>query len=86
MRKTVSELTRIKADVSLTREKLYSCSETLESLTFELSNLNLDDIRTDEDGNHTAILKEIRQTSKAFNLAVKQHAEAVKKYREFFVC
>ena len=86
MRKTVSELTRIREDVSLTREKLQVYSEELESITYELTTLNLDDIRTDEHGIHTEVLKTCRSYTTKINKAIREHTEAVEKYREFFAC
>jgi len=85
-RKTVTELNRIKADVSTTREELHNCSETLENLTFDICQLNRDDIRVDEDGYHKESMKLIRSLTRDINKAAKLHAEAVVKYREFFAC
>ena len=84
-RKTVTELSRIKDDVSRSREDLHNCSEALETECFDITTMNMDDIRTDVDY-HKYILKNIRRLTREVNKAAKVHEAAVIKYREFFVC
>jgi len=86
MRKTVTLLNRIRGEVSETREKLHNCSEELESLTYEIGTMVLDDIRTDEGGCHTELMSLCRKYTTRINKAATEHMEAVKKYRDFFAC
>ena len=86
-RKTVTELNRIKADVFETREELHTCSDELEGLIFEMTNVKtLDDIRTDPDSYYRDLQRDAEKARLRLGRLMKAHTAAVNKYREFFVC
>ena len=82
-RKTVTYLNQLTDDVDETQQALGLASEYLESATFELCTLDVDEIRTNTD--HVGGLYEACLVAQhEFNHAMVAFKNACDKYKEFF--
>lgn len=84
MRKSVSFLMALKAEVLDDNIKLHELSEQLESDSFNIMNLTTEEIRADTGGYVKSLLKDLKANKTAFNKQLKKLELSVKKLREFF--
>lgn len=83
-RKTVTYLRTLAEDVDAKKCLLHELTEHLEAYTFDLTNIDLDEIRNDEAGYVKSVYNCIKVCVNDVNKALADFKKACDTYKEFF--
>ena len=82
-RKTASYLNELRLEAHATSLDLHGAAEYLESDAFAIVGLSAEDLRTDPDGDHAAMIKSVAEGINLIVSKFKAHKDAILKYRAF---